>query len=237
MKLIKLLLPLISLLVGASAIAADPPLNTRFGDSEVFYDYRVTDSGLASLTLIGVVTETNNQLRGLKNSDRRRLGKLGQLIYQCKLMLYKPDKKASTDKIRDPVLLSNNYSLFTDVDLQLRAGERVGIQAQALPAVDEEILFSPLAGGGQLARDVWKTIGEGSALNLRQIDVNVVVGPELIANSESIDINIRFPVFQMEKPVNQWSYNFNLADFNRAHRYIDENCTPARLLGLIETNS
>ena len=59
----------------------------------------------------------------------------------------------------------------------------------------------------------------------------------MIASSESIDINIRFPVFQMEKPVNQWSYNFNLSDFQRAHRYIDENCTPMRLLELIEPNS
>ena len=51
---------------------------------------------------------------------------------------------------------------------------------------------------------------------------------------ESIDIAIRFPVFQLEKPVNQWTYNFALADFKQAVRRIDEDCAPARLVDLVE---
>ena len=57
--------------------------------------------------------------------------------------------------------------------------------------------------------------------------------PGLISTAESIDIIARFPIFQLEKPVSRWSYNFNLRDFKQAIRHIDENCTPTRFVELV----
>ena len=56
----------------------------------------------------------------------------------------------------------------------------------------------------------------------------------VINSAESIDIMIRFPVFQLEKPVSQWSYNFNLKDFKRAVQHAEENCTPVKFMELIK---
>ena len=210
--------------------------SVTLGNTEVFRDYRVTDRGSAILTLNAVVTETNNSLRGLKNSDRRRLKNLGQLIYQCKLMLYNPDRGQSAVSAKDPVLISKNYSLFTGVDEPLAPDERVGIQARALPAVDVKSLFAPTFGGKQAAEATWQTLGGNAALNLKQFDINLLGETDLIETSESIDFTIRFPVFQVKKPVNQWNYSFDLKDFKRAQQYIDQNCTPVRLVELINRN-
>ena len=221
------------------ALASFPPLaadridSVTLGNTEVFRDYRLTERGSAILTLNAIVTETNNSLRGLKNSDRRRLKNLGQLIYQCKLMLYNPDRNQSKVSARDPVLISKNYSLFTGVDVPLAADERVGVQARALPAVDDNSLFTPALGGKQAAEATWETLGGNTKLNLKQFDVTLLDESDLIETSESIDFTIRFPVFQVKKPVNQWSYSFDLKDFKRAQQYIDQNCTPVRLVELI----
>ena len=236
MKLTTGLFSAVLTLSSLPALAADRIDSLALGNTEVFRDYQLTDRGTAILTLNAVVTETNNSLRGLKNSDRRRLQNLGQLIYQCKLMLYNPDRDQSTVTAKDPVLISKNYSLFTGVDLPLAADERVGIQARALPAVDAGSLFTPTLGGEQASEASWDTLGENAVLNLKQFDVNLLGESGLIEGSESIDFTIRFPVFQVKKPVNQWSYSFDLKDFRRAQRYIDQNCTPVKLVDLIKLN-
>ena len=69
---------------------------------------------------------------------------------------------------------------------------------------------------------------------MRQFDVNLLQQSDLIESSESLDIVVRFPIFQLEKPVREWSYNFDLRDFKQAVRHIDEHCTPTHLAKLIE---
>ena len=179
------------------------------------------------------MSETNNSLRGLKNVDQRRLSKLGQLIYQCKLMLYKADEGNLTFDVKAPILISKNYSLFTGVDLPLAANELMGIQAEALQIVDDDSLFTATLGGGETLKKMWETQGEGTEINLRQFNVNVLNETDLIETSESIDIVARFPIFQLKKPVSQWSYNFSLKDFKQAIHHIDENCTPLKFMELI----
>lgn len=230
MKRLKTLAPVLTALAMTFAAGAAEVKTVDIGGVEVLYDYRQNETGIAILTLIAQVAETNNSLRGLKNTDRRRLGKLGQLIYQCKLMQYKAGKSDPAGDAGQPFLVSKNYSLFTGVELSLEANERVGIQARALQAVDDESLFSPSLGKGDAHKGMWETTAQGSAINLKQLNVNVFSESDLLQTSESIDIVVRFPVFQLKKPVSQWSYNFALKDFKQAIRHIDENCTSARLL-------
>ena len=236
MKFINTLLSALLVFTISSVAAAEEVATMNLGNAEVIHDYHLTETGVATLTLNAVVTETNNSLRGLKNTDRRRLSKLGQLIYQCKLMLYQPDKSKLAADLKDPILISKNFSLFTGVDVPLAADELVGVRAQVLPTVDDASLFTATLGGKQKQDAVWETVGEDAAVNLRQFDVNVLSETNLIKTSESIDFTIRFPVFQLKKPVNQWIYNFNLKDFKRALTYIDENCTPVKLVDLINRN-
>ncbi len=232
MKLITTLLSTLLVMTISSAFAADEVSTVNIGSAEVSYNYQLTDTGVAILALIALVPETNNSLRGLKNTDRRRLGKLGQLIYQCKLMLYKPDKSNRSVDAKDPVLISKNFSLFTGVNLQLAPAERVGIQAQLLQAVDDDSLFTTSLGERGMHQRMWETLGETTAINLKQFNINVLNATDIIETSESIDIVVRFPVFQLEQPVSQWSYNFNLKDFKQAIRHVDENCTSVRLVEL-----
>lgn len=232
MKLITTLLSTLLVLTISSVFAADEVSTVNIGNAEVSYNYHLTDTGVAILALIALVPETNNSLRGLKNTDPRRLGKLGQLIYQCKLMLYKPDKSNRGVGAKDPVLISKSYSLFTGVNLQLAADERVGIQAQVLQAVDDDSLFTTSLGEKGMHKRIWETLGEDTAINLKQFNINVLDETDLIETSENIDIVVRFPVFQLEQPVSQWSYNFDLKDFKQAIRHVDENCTSVRLVQL-----
>lgn len=205
------------------------------GNTEVIYSYETTEMEVSILTLNAVVSETNNSLRGLKNSDRRRLSKLGQLIYQCKLMLRKPQD--STDVIDTPMLISKNYSLYSGVNLSLARDERIGIRVEALRAVNDDSLFTASLGGPDLQQDLWDTLREGVAVDLRQFDVNLLKESNVIDSSESLDVIVRFPVFQVKKPVREWHYNFDLRDFKKAVRHIDENCVPEVLAGLIEKES
>ena len=234
MKLTIALISAVITLVISSGVAADEVKTENFGAAEVFYDYQPIDAGVATLTLVASISETNNSLRGLKNLDQRRLSKLGQLIYQCKLMLYRSDKEAAAADATDPVLISKNYSLFTGVDLPLAVDERVSIQAEALQIVDEASLFTATFGNGEAHKKKWETLDGNSAVNLKQFNVNMLNGNDLIETSESVDIVARFPIFQTEKPVSQWSYNFNLKDFKHAIRHIDENCTSIKLMELMQ---
>ena len=236
MKLTNTLIFTLCALTISSVFAADEVKTLNIGAAEVSYSYQPTDTGVATLTLVALVSETNNSLRGLKNVDQRRLSKLGQLIYQCKLMLYKADKSNPVIDAKDPFLISKNYSLFTGVDLPLAADERVGIQAEALQTIDEESLFTATLGDGDTLKKIWGAQGKGSAINLKQFNVNVLNETDLIQTSESIDIVVRFPIFQLKKPVSQWSYNFRLEDFKQAIQHIDENCTPIKLMELINQN-
>lgn len=237
MKPTSLLLAAAFLLAPALALAAEETAVVEFGAAEVYEDFQLTDSGVAILTLNAVISETNNSLRGIRNSDPRRLGKLGQLIHQCKLMLYRPADGKPADESKIPVLVSRNFSLYTGVDLELAAGERVGIRALALGAVDADSLFTPTLGKPARPQEAWQNLGEGPAVDLHQLDVSLLDDIELAPGIESIDIVIRFPVFQMQQPVNQWSYNFMLEDLRRALQYSDAQCTPARLTTLIGKHS
>ena len=233
MKLTNTLISTLFVLTVSPVVAANEVKTVNIGAAEVFYNYQPTDTGVATLTLVALISETNNSLRGLKNLDRRRLSKLGQLIYQCKLMLYKADKGDGTFDAKDPILISKNYSLFTGVNLPLAADERVGIKAEALQTVDEDSLFTATLGDRDTLKKMWEAQGEGSAINLKQFNVNVLNETDLIETSESIDIIARFPIFQLEKPVSQWSYNFSLKDFKQAIQHINENCTPIKFMELI----
>jgi hypothetical protein len=218
-----------------AAVAGDSE-TVSFGAAEVYEEFQLMQSGVAILTLNAVVPETNNSLRGLRNSDPRRLVRLGQLIYQCKLMLHKPAEGEPAGDRKTPVLVSSNYSLFTGVDLSLSPGEQAGIRVRALGNIDEQSLFTPTLGEPTPQQEAWQNIGEGPAVELRQLDVNLLKEIDLAGNTESIDIVIRFPVFQLQQPVNQWSYNFLLADFRKALAYSNAKCTPARLGELIGSN-
>lgn len=233
MKLTNTLIYMLFLLPISSVFATEEVKTLNIGAAKVSYNYQPTDTGVETLTLVALVSETNNSLRGLKNMDQRRLSKLGQLIYQCKLMLYKNDKNNSAIDAKAPILISKNYSLFTGVDLPLAPDERLGIQAEALQTVDQESLFSPTLGDAQTLRRKRETLDGSSAVNLKQFNVNMLHETDLISTAESIDIIARFPIFQLEKPVSRWSYNFNLRDFKQAIRHIDENCTPTRFVELV----
>ena len=213
-------------LVLSSAVAADEVKTVNFGAAAVLYDLQSSGEGVATLSLNAVISETNDSLRGLKNNDQRRLSKLGQLIYQCKLLLYRDGKIAADDEVKAPMLISRNYNLFTGVDLSLAEGERLGIKVRTLQTVDAESLFTPELGGDQIQKELWQNLGEESAINLRQINVNVLMDKDVIDSAENIEIVLRFPIFQVQKSVHQWSYSFNLKDFKQAVRHADENCTP-----------
>ena len=234
MKLTNTLISTLFILTLSSVFAADEVKTIHIGAADVSFNHQTTDTGVAILTLVAQVPETNNSLRGLKNIDQRRLSKLGYLVYQCKLMLYKSDKIGGTINAKDPILISRNYSLFTGVDLPLAASERAGIQVEALQAVDDSSLFTATLGDGETLKTKWETVGDGSTINLKQFDVNVLNETDLIETSESIEIVARFPIFQMEKPVSQWRYNFILKDFKQAVQHIDENCTPVKFMAMIE---
>ena len=184
-----------------------------------------------------MISETNDSLRGLKNSDRRRLSKLGQLIYQCKLLLYTaPGGSGSVDE-KTPMLISRNYSLFTGVDLSLEEGERLGIKIRSMQAVDANSLFTPSLGGDGIQQELWQDLGEGPALNLRQVDVNVLLDGDVVDNAETIEIALRFPIFQLQKSAREWVYNFDLRDFKQAVHHADQNCTAERFEELIDKAS
>ena len=219
------------------AVRADEVKTVDFGAASVVYDYQVSREGVATLSLNALVSETNDSLRGLKNSDPRRLGKLGQLIYQCKLLLYEADKSDDGDDEITPILVSRNYSLFTGVGLSLADGERLGIKVRSLQSVDADSLFTPALGGNEIQKELWQDVGAGPGFNLRQINVNVLMDSDVIRGAENIEIVLRFPIFQLQKSVHQWSYSFNLIDFNQAARHANENCTPERFAELIPKDS
>jgi len=216
--------------------AAEQVKSVKFGDASVVYDYQPAREGVATLSLNAVIPETNDSLRGLKNTDPRRLGKLGQLIYQCKLLFYRPQSGGSDSKTGVPMLVSRNYSLYTGVALTLARGERLGIRVRALQPVDSDSLFAPSLGGDDPQQEVWEDVGDGSAIDLVQVNVNALLENDIVRNADNIEIQLRFPIFQVERPVRQWSYNFNLRDFKRAVEHADDNCTPERLADLIEAN-
>jgi len=230
MKLTNTLISTLFVLTFSSVFASDTVETKNIGNAEVSSYYHLTDTGVAILTLVAKISETNNSLRGLKNSDQRRLSKLGQLTFQCKLMLYKSDKNNPSFDTKDLNLISRNYSLFTGVDLTLAADERFGIQVEALKTIADKSVFNAKLGGQNVLRKESETIAKGSNINLQQFDVNVLNDTDLIKTSESIEIELRFPIFQLEKPVSQWRYDFDLKDFKQAVEYVDENCSPSKFI-------
>ena len=235
MKALVLTLTTLFVLGAISAAGAVDVKSLQFGNTQVVYSYEITELEVTILTLNALVSETNNSLRGLKNSDRQRLSKLGQLIYQCRLMLRDPGDGSDITDV--PMLISKNYSLYSGVDASLASGERIGIRIEALRAIDDASLFSTSLGEQNAQQGLWETLREGAAIDLRQFDVNLLKESDVIESSESLDIIVRFPVFQLEKPVREWTYNFDLRDFRSAVRHIDENCSPASLTGLIDQAS
>ena len=224
-------------LILAFPAAAKEVKTVEFGAAKVIYDYQPSREGVATLSLNAVISETNDSLRGLKNTDRRRLGKLGQLIYQCKLLLYRPQSGSVDSNTNVPMLISRNYSLYTGVDLTLAKGERLGIRVSSLSRVDSDSLFAPSLGGDDPRQEVWEDVGDGSPIDLLQIDINALLENDFLGNADNIDIMLRFPIFQVERPVQQWSYNFDLRDFRRAIEHADDNCTSDRLREFTDRNS
>lgn len=236
MKPVIALLLVSFVLLHAIRAGAEEIRNEKIGNVEMVYDFTTTQTGVAILTLDALVSETNNALRGLRNTDSRRPSELGQLIYQCKLMLYKSVGASDPVGANAPVLIAKNFSLYTGANLILAANERMGIRVQALPEIDEASLFTASLGGRKSQTELWDTTGDGDVVDLRQFAVNLLKESGVIETSESLDITVRFPVFQIEKPARQWSYNFDVTDFKRAARRIDEDCTPASLVDLIRQN-
>jgi hypothetical protein len=234
--------PVIALLLGCFVLSlsiragANEIRSVKIGNAEVIYDFAITETDTAILTLNALVNETNNSLRGLKNTDPRRPSELGQLIYQCKLMLYKPINASDPARVNDPALISKNFSIYSGANIILAANERMGIRVQALLEVDDTSLFTASLGSREPQMRLWETTGEGDVVDLRQFAVNILKESDVIATSESLDITVRFPVFQLEKPAREWIYNFDVTDFKQAVRHIDEHCTPASLVDLIKQN-
>ena len=218
----------ISLIIAtfSAELAAEEAGTLRFGATEVTFDYEQNKSGSTILTLIAQKPETNDLRRGLKNTDQRRLSKLGYLVYQCKLLLQPADNVNSLDD-NTPALTSRNFSLFTGVNLPLGIDQRVGIQINALQAFKDTSLFNVGLADIETFKTRRETLGEGSPLNLKQFDLGLLSESDLFETSESVEITARFPIFQMAEPVTEWRYHFDLVDFKKAVRYIDENCTPA----------
>lgn len=210
--------------------------SVKIGDAEVVFNYSLPEQGAATLTVTSSIHEKNDSLRGLKNKDRRRLGKLGQLHYQCKLLLNRSANDKSVIEAGEPFLMANNYSLLTQVDEQLSAPESAAIQVLAVNKIDESSLFTRNLGTTQHARNVEGYVGEGQPLNLQRVNLNLLQDADLLKTAEAIDINIRFPVFQLQKPVRQWNYSFVLKDFKKAVRYVDENCTVSKFMELAGLN-
>ena len=237
MKMMGVLISSFVVLTNSIVFAANEYKTVKIGDSEVIFNYKPLEEGVATLIVTSLVYENNDTLRGIKNTDQRRLRKLGQLIYQCRLLLYKPDKSDNIVNSKDPIMISKNYSLITDVDLKLSTHERVGIQVQSLQVVDEKSLFTPTLGTLDIQQEFQDYVGEGYSVNLKHLSLNILQETGLLKTAESVDINVRFPIFQLEKPVHKWSYSFNVKDFKRAIEYTDENCTPAKFMELINLNS
>ncbi len=233
MKLMSALISSFVVLTISNVFAADEYKTVKIGDSEVVFNYSPLEEGVATLTVTSLVYENNDTLRGIKNTDQRRLRKLGQLIYQCRLLLYKPNKSDSTVNSKDPIMISKNYSLITDVDLKLSTYERVGIRVQSIQVVDDKSLFLPTLGSLNIEKEIQGYLGEDYPVNLKNLSLNILQETDLLETAESVDINVRFPVFQLEKPVHQWNYSFNVKDFKRSIKYTDENCTPAKFMDLI----
>jgi hypothetical protein len=234
--------PVIALLLACFALSlairagANEIKSVKIGNAEVVYDFATTETDTAILTLNALIKETNNSLRGLKNTDPRRPSELGQLIYQCKLMLYKPVNSSDPVKVSDSALISKNFSLYSGANIILASNERMGIRVQALPEVDDASLFTASLGSRKPQMRLWETTGEGDVVDLRQFAVNILQESDVIATSENLDITVRFPVFQIDKPVREWIYNFDVTDFKQAVRHIDEHCTPESLVDLIKQN-
>lgn len=234
MKLEKLFIVLLVTAVFSTSSVADEVKMPSFGTTEVTFDLEKNKSGATIFTLIAQIPETNNLLRGLKNTDQRRLSKLGQLVYQCKLLVRQLSSDEYSIDDSAPALTARNFSLFTGVDLPLSVDQRIGVQVNALQTINESSLFDVRFGDGDTLKTRWQILGEGTALNLKQFDLGLFSESELFETSQSVEITARFPIFQMTQPVTEWRYHFNLRDFNRAVRYIDENCTPSGFRTLLQ---
>lgn len=204
------------------------------GNSEVVYDFMPLDKGIASLTMTATLSENNDSFRNTKNNDLRRLSKLGQLIYQCKLMLYQADQVKGINSSAAPILVSKYYSLLTNVDLQLNPNESVGIDVHALDIYDNNSLFTPTLGSQQNISFFRDSLEKGQSTNLKRLNLDVLTQKDIMGSAESVYIDIRFPIFQLNKAVNQWSYSFNVLDFKKAIRYIDDNCSHQKIMDLIK---
>lgn len=230
-RLFKTLLIMLAALAPAPLVAQQL-MTERFGEAEVVYGYQPLKAGAATLTLTAIVNENNDALRGLRNSDQRRLSRLGQLIYQCKLLVNKPKQTDTVISSKDPILLSRNYSLVTGVDLALSEQDSVAVEIHVIPQIKDKRLFGRSMGGSHGSEVLETRVGQGRSLNMRRIDLDVLDESGLMASAESVDISVRFPAFQLQRPVHQWRYSFNMRDFGRAVQYADANCTIERLMEL-----
>ena len=237
MKCVNLLvISLVSTIFSLEVIAQEVK-TLRFGTTEVSVGYETTKYGSTIFTMIAQLPETNDLRRGLKNTDQRRLSKLGQLVYQCKLLVPSADMDSSSLTANNPALTARNFSLYTGVDLLIGEAQQVGIQAKSLQVPGANSLFNVRLDKVVPQQTRWETVGEGNALNLKQFDLGSVIESDLIESSESVEITARFPIFQMEEPANEWRYHFDLVEFKKAVGYIDENCKASAFSDLLGRES
>ena len=223
------------LIMASFSLHANQYKSLTFGAAEVIYDFKPLEKDFATLTITASINENNDSYRNTKNSDLRRLGKLGQLIYQCKLLLYQTDPVVRQDSKETPLVISKYFSLLTNVDQRLPEDHSVGIDVHTLAAFDSASLFSPSFGTPQQDNNFSDTVKQGSIRNLKRINLDVLSQKDQLKDVESLYLDIRFPVFQLNQPVNQWSYSFNIQEFQKAISHTDEHCSLETILGLIQS--
>ena len=236
MRIINQIMILAISLLNALAVNAAELKTVRLGDAQVLYQLQPLEEGTATLTLTALVYENNDSLRGLKNQDPRRLSKLGQLAYQCKLLLHKPLQGSQVIDSKDPVLVSKNFTLFTDVNMTLQASEQVGIQMQLLKLPGADSLFTASLGRTEYNPVINSFVGGERPVKLQRLDLDGLSSEKLLESAEALNIDLRFPAFQLHKPARQWNYSFALADFKRAVQHTEQNCSADKFREILNSN-
>lgn len=214
-------------------VEADEFKTLAIGNAEVVYDFQPLEKGSATLTITASITENNDLYRNKKNKDSRRLSKLGQLIYQCKIMLYQPVQVEMVSSPDTPILISSNYSLLTNVNFQLNTNDSVGINVYTLDVIDEKSLFTPTLGNSRHKNFFRDRIKIESVTNIERLNLDIFSKYNILKNAESVYIDIRFPIFQLNKTVNEWGYSFNVLDFKKAIQHTNENCSQKNIMNLM----
>lgn len=209
--------------------------STNIGEVEITYSYEPLDEGRVSFSITSVLDEYDSPFRSILNKDQRRLSKIGQLIYQCKLMLYNTGVSQVITNDTDSVLVSRYFALLTNVDMELGKKDIVGVHVYAADEIaGKKNRPSPTVGIQEYLSADQGLIGQARALNLKKLNIDSLIQADIIGKADILNIDLRFPVFQLKKPVKKWTYEFELKNFKKAITHTDEQCTPQNLMGLID---